>query len=168
MSIFRSVPMRVVAAAFAVASAVPPLVAQSASITATANVFRPITISGARNLDFANVFPGVNKTVAIAAATSGRFDIVAEASQAVTLTFALPSTLANGANSLVIGSWTGCWNGTNSTSGCTTFTPSGTASNATVGGATNLYVFVGATVSPTAAQIAGAYTGTVSLTVAYF
>lgn len=168
MSNFCSVGLRRLATALALAGTAAPLAAQTASITATANVFRPITISGARNLDFANVFPGVNKSVAISAATSGRFDIVAEASQAVTLTFALPGTLANGANTLAIGTWTGCWNGTNSTTGCTAFTPSGTAANAIVGGATNLYVFVGATVSPTAAQVAGAYTGTLSLTVAYF
>ncbi|MES2307093.1 MAG: hypothetical protein V4558_16450 [Gemmatimonadota bacterium] len=168
MSNFYAAAGRRISALFALAIVATPMAAQSASITATATVFRPITISGARNLDFANVFPGVNKSVAVSAATSGRFDIVAEASQAVSLTFALPTTLASGANSLAIGSWNGCWNATNTTSGCTTFTPSASASNATVGGATNLYVFVGATVSPTAAQVAGAYTGTVSLTVAYF
>ncbi|MEO5799440.1 MAG: hypothetical protein ABIZ70_09730 [Gemmatimonadales bacterium] len=168
MSNFHAVTGRRLAALIALAIVAAPLSAQSASITATATVFRPITISGARNLDFANVFPGVNKSVAVSAATSGRFDIVAEASQAVSLTFALPTTLASGVNSLAIGSWNGCWNATNSTTGCTTFTPSASASNATVGGATNLYVFVGATVLPTAAQVAGAYTGTVSLTVAYF
>lgn len=168
MSVFYAAPFRRLAGALALVALATPLAAQSASITATANVFRPITISGARNLDFANVFPGVNKSVAVSAATSGRFDIVAEASQAVTLTFALPTTLASGANTLAIGSWNGCWNATNTTAGCTTFTPSASASNATVGGATNLYVFVGATVSPTAAQVAGAYTGTVALTVAYF
>lgn len=168
MLIFRTVILHRLVGILALVASASPLAAQSASVTATANVFRPITISGARNLDFANVFPGVNKSVAVSAATSGRFDIVAEASQAVTLTFALPTSLANGANTLAIGSWSGCWNGTNTTAGCTTFTPSASAANATVGGATNLYVFVGATVSPTAAQVAGAYTGTVALTVAYF
>ena len=141
--------------------------AQAASITATANVFQPITITGARTLDFLNVFPGVNKTIAIAAATSGRFDVVAQASQPMSLTFTLPTNLTSGLNNLAIATWTGCWNGVNTTTGCTAFTPSGSATSSTVGGASTLFVFVGATVAPTAAQVAGTYTGTVTLTVAY-
>ena len=35
-----------------------PAVAQSANITATANVYQAITVTGARTLDFGNVFPG--------------------------------------------------------------------------------------------------------------
>ena len=143
------------------------MTAQSAGVTATANVFQPITISGARTLDFLNVFPGVAKTIAIAAATSGRFDVTAQASQPISLTFTLPTNLTNGANNLAIATWTGCWNGTNTTTACTAFTPSSSPTSSTVGVASTLFVFVGATVSPTAAQVAGTYSGTVTLTVAY-
>ena len=159
--------MSLLAGAVALCSVAGSASGQSASITASASVFQPITINGARNLDFANVFPGVSKSVAISAATSGRFDITAQASQPVSLTFTLPTNLTSGANNLVVNSWTGCWNGTNTTTGCTGFTPSSTATNATVGGASTLFVFVGGTVVPTAAQVAGTYTGTVTLTVAY-
>jgi hypothetical protein len=142
--------------------------AQSASIQALANVFQPITITGARDLDFGNVFPGVNKTIAVADPTSGRFDLTGQASANVNLTFTLPANLTSGANNLPIGTWTGCHNATNSTAGCTSFTPSGAPTAASFSGAGALFVWVGATVSPAAAQAAGNYTGTVTLSVAYF
>jgi hypothetical protein len=54
--------------------------AQSANITATAIVFQAMTVTGARTLDFGNVFPGVAKVIGVAAATSGRFDLLGQAS----------------------------------------------------------------------------------------
>lgn len=144
-----------------------PAVAQSANITATANVFQAITVTGARTLDFGNVFPGVNKTIGVAAATSGRFDLTGQNSAPVQLTFTLPANLTSGANNLPIGTWTGCTNPTNSTTGCTAFTPSGTATNSAFSGTGALFVWVGATVSPGAAQAAGTYNGTVTLTANY-
>jgi hypothetical protein len=142
--------------------------AQSASIQALATVYQPITITGARNLDFGTVFPGVNKTIAVAAATSGRFDLTGQASGNVDLTFTLPTNLTSGGNNLPIGTWTGCTNATNTTAGCTSFTPSGSATASAFSAAGALYVWVGATVSPAAAQAAGNYTGNVTLTAAYF
>jgi hypothetical protein len=144
-----------------------PAVAQSANITATANVFQAITVTGARDLDFGNVFPGVAKTIAVAAATSGRFDLTGQNSVPVQVTFTLPTNLTSGANNLPIGTWTGCTNTTNTTTGCTSFTPSGTATNSAFGGTGNLFVWVGATVTPAAAQAAGTYNGTVTLTANY-
>lgn len=142
--------------------------AQSANINATANVFAAMTVTGARDLDFGNVFPGVAKTVGVAAATSGRFDLTGQASGNVNLTFTLPANLTSGANNLPIGTWTGCTNATNTTTGCTAFTPSGAASPSAFSGAGALFVWVGGTVSPAANQAAGSYTGTVTLTAAYF
>jgi len=154
-----------VAALFSLATAAE---AQSANITAQALVYQPMTVSGARTLDFGNVFPGVNKTIAVGDATSGRFDLTGQASANVDLTFTLPANLASGANNLPIGTWTGCYAGTNSTAGCTTFTPSGSATASAFSGAGALFVWVGGTVSPAANQAAGTYTGTVTLTAAYF
>lgn len=142
--------------------------AQSASIQALATVYQPITIAGARDLDFGNVFPGVAKSVAVGDATSGRFDLTGQASANVNLTFGLPANLTSGANNLPIGTWTGCYNGTNAVGTCTAFTPSGAATPTAFSGAGALFVWVGGTVTPAAAQAAGNYTGTVSLTVAYF
>jgi Mat/Ecp fimbriae major subunit len=144
-----------------------PAVAQSANINAIANVFQAITVTGANTLDFGNVFPGVAKTIGVAAATAGRFDLTGQGSAPVQLTFTLPTNLTSGANSLPIGTWTGCTNPTNSTTGCTTFTPSGTATNSAFSAGGALFVFVGGTVTPAAAQAAGSYTGTITLTANY-
>lgn len=155
----------VVAALFSLATAAQ---AQSANINALATVYTPITVSGNRALDFGTVFPGVAKTIAVAAATSGQFQLGGQASGNVNLTFTLPTNLINGANNLPIGTWTGCTSPTNTTAGCTAFTPSGSATASAFSAAGALWVFVGGTVTPAAAQAAGNYTGTVTLTAAYF
>jgi hypothetical protein len=142
--------------------------AQSANITATATVFQAMTVTGARTLDFGNVFPGVAKTIAVAAATSGRFDLTGQSSANVNVSFTLPTNLTSGANNLPIGSWTGCTNATNTTTGCTSFTPSASTTATAFSGAGALFVWVGGTVTPGGAQAAGTYTGTVTLTAAYF
>jgi hypothetical protein len=142
--------------------------AQSASITATANVFQAMTITGARTLDFGNVFPGVAKSIGVAAATSGRFDLTGQASANLNLTFTLPTNLTSGANNLPIGSWTGCTNATNTTTGCTSFTPSASATATAFSAAGALFVWVGGTVTPGGAQASGTYNGTVTMTGVYF
>src|ERR1044071_102914 len=64
----------------------------NASITATASVQTPINVIGAQQLNFGNVFPGVNKTVAASDLTNGgRFDVTGQASTPVTLSFTLRS-----------------------------------------------------------------------------
>lgn len=159
---------RVSAVAVALLSLATSAQAQSANITALATVYTPIAVTGARNLDFGTVFPGVAKSVGVAAATSGRFDLTGQNSANVNLTFALPTNLASGANTLPIGTWTGCHNTTNATTGCATFAPSATATASALSATGSLFVWVGGTVNPAAAQAAGNYTGTVSMTVSYF
>jgi len=154
--------------AAALALAATAAQAQSASIQALATVYTPITVAGNRNLDFGNVFPGVAKTIAIAAPTSGQFQLGGQASGNVNLTFTLPTNLTSGANNLPIGTWTGCHAATNNTTGCTTFTPSGSATASAFSGTGALFVWVGGTVTPAANQAAGTYNGTVTLTAAYF
>lgn len=143
--------------------------AQSANINVTATVFQAITVSGFRALDFGNVFPGVNKIVAPDAATSGRFDATGQTGANVNMTFTLPTNLVNGVNNLPIGPWTGCWDTDNNpAAGCSAFVPSAGATAATFSAGGALFVFVGGTVAPAANQAAGAYTATVTLTLAYF
>ena len=144
-----------------------PAVAQSANINAIANVFQAITVTGANTLDFGNVFPGVAKTIAVANASAGRFDLTGQGSAPVQLTFTLPTNLVNGGNNLPIGTWTGCTSPTTSPAGCTSFTPSGTATTTAFSGTGAVSVFVGATVSPAANQPAGSYTALVTLTANY-
>jgi Domain of unknown function (DUF4402) len=142
--------------------------AQSANISATATVLSALNVTGAASLAFGNVTPGVNKTVAIADAGAGRFDVVKAANSALTLSFTLPSTLSTGGGAtLPIGTFTGAWNTSATTVGATAFTPaSGTTTASTAG--TTVSVYLGATVSPAAAQAAGSYTGTVTMSAVYF
>ena len=142
--------------------------AQSANITAIANVFAPITVAGTQSLDFGDVFPGVSKAVAANDASSGRFSLTGQASADVNLTFTLPTQLTSGGNNMPIGSWVGLTNTTNTPAGGTSFTPSASATASAFGGSGSLFVFVGGTVTPAANQAAGTYTGTVTLTAAYF
>jgi spore coat protein U-like protein len=140
---------------------------QTASILATATVQQPINVTGAVNLAFGNVFPGIAKAIAVSAAGAGRFDVTGQASAPVFITFVLPTNLASGANNLPIGSWTGHYNTLNNPTTGTNFTPSAGTTNATFSAGGLLFVFVGATVTPGTNQAAGAYSGTVQMTVTY-
>lgn len=140
----------------------------SATIQATATVLSALTVAAGQNLAFGNVTPGVNKTVGIADAGAGRFDITKAAASGVTLSFTLPTNLTSGGDNLPIGTWTGGWNTSATPAGATTFTPSGAGTNTAVTAGTALHVYVGATVSPPAAQPAGAYSGDVTMSVVYF
>ena len=140
---------------------------QTASITAQAVVQSPLNVTAGNNLDFGNVLPGVPKSVAAADASAGSFRIQGQSTFEVAMTYTLPATLDDGlTNTLAIGTWTGLHNGTNSTAGATSFAPSGVA-NVDVYGTGDIWVFLGATVTPGANQVAGTYTGTIQLDVAY-
>jgi hypothetical protein len=141
--------------------------AQSTNIQATATVLSAISVTGT-DLQFGNVTPGVNKTIAITAAGAGKYAVTKANSSPVSLAFTLPANL-NGpsASTMPIGTWTGGYNNTADVPGsATAFTPSATPTVVPSGGA-SLWVYVGATVSPGAAQTAGAYTGTVTMSIAY-
>jgi hypothetical protein len=142
--------------------------AQSATITANATVLQPLTVTNARNLDFGNVYPGINKAIAHTAATSGKFSVSGVASAQVNISFTLPTDLSSGGNTLPIGTWTGCHNTVDATAGCTTFTPSTSNTTTNLAAVTGaLYVFVGGTVSPGGTQAQGSYTANVTMTAAY-
>jgi len=138
----------------------------NASITVSANVQTPITVTAINNLDFGNVFPGVNKSVAVTDAAAGRFNVTGQASAPVSLTFVLPANLSAGANLLPIGTWTANHNTSAAPTG-TGFTPSAAATAATLSGTGTLFVYIGAQVTPGVGQLAGNYTGTVQMTVVY-
>ncbi len=140
----------------------------SANIQATATVLSAVTVTAGNDLQFGNVTPGVNKTVAIGDAGAGSFNVTKAANEGVTLAFTLPTNLTDGVNNLPIGSWTGGWNTSATPAGATTFTPSAGGSNTTATAGTGIFVYVGATVSPAAAQVAGNYSGTVTMSVVYF
>src|SRR5207302_7339626 len=86
------------------------------SISATATVQSPITVTGAQNLGFGNVFPGVAKTVAYSDATNaGQFSVTGQASTPVTYSFSLPTNLTRSGNTFPIGPSPRSWNTTRAT-----------------------------------------------------
>jgi len=142
--------------------------AQSASITATAVVQTPLTVTGAASLDFQSVFPGVIKSIAPTAATAGRFSVTGQGAAQVILTFTLPATLVHStlpANTLPIGTYLGGQFATNTQASQTAITVTApVTTNLTAG---SLFVWLGATVTPAVAQVAGTYNGTVTMAVVY-
>ncbi len=142
--------------------------AQTASIQATATVQTAITVTADNPLAFGNVTPGVARTIAPSDAGAGRFSVTKAASTGLVLSFTLPTALTSGGNSLPIGSWSGAWNTTATPTGATSFTPSAAGyATGTVTG-TTVVVYVGGTVTPAAAQPAGAYTGSITMQAVYF
>lgn len=131
------------------------------TINATATVVAALTVSGT-NLAFGNIAPTSFKTVAPAA--GGTFTVAGAASQPVSVSFGLPTTL--GVASVAIGSWNGLSNTANATAGAAALTPSAVAQTLTLSGTGNLYVWIGATVTTTAAPVAS-YTAPVTMTVVY-
>lgn len=139
----------------------------NASITATATVQTPINVIGAQALNFGNVFPGVNKTVAATDLTNaGRFDVTGQASTPVTLSFTLPATLSSGANTMPIDTYTGIHADNSAQTGGTAFNPV-TGASPTLSATGGLFVWVGARVVPATNQAQGVYTANVTMTVVY-
>jgi len=162
MRIFRIVSMLAVGLALRASA----LQAQSATIQVTATVLSQLTAAAGTTLAFGNVTPGVAKTVSAAAAAAGSFNLTGQNNQGVQMSFTLPTNLTSGANNLPIGTWTGLFNQANVQAG-TAFTPSAAGQNATLSATGRLFLWVGATVTPAAAQVAGSYTGAVVLNVVY-
>lgn len=142
--------------------------ARSGSVSVTANVGKRALVFGDADLAFGNIFPGVSKTVLPTDAAAGRFHVRLRSGDHVNLSFDLPTQLAGpGGATLPIDSWSGLWNTTNSTAGATAFTPSPALTTIVIGPSAASYLFVGARVRPGAAQPAGSYTATITLTGAY-
>lgn len=147
----------------------PALRAQnSASASVSANVQQPITVTKTNDLAFGNVFPGLSVSIPVTSSSAAAFSIAGQASANVNLTFTLPSNLTSGSDNLPISSWVARRNTTNSSSSGTDFTPSSSATSATLSGTGALYVFLGATATPAVSQPAGTYSGTATMTVVYY
>src|SRR5438094_706743 len=100
-----------------------------------------------------------------AGAAAGRFTVTGQGSAGVSLSFVVPANLTFGLNNLPI-SFTGSFNGINDPAGSGIGSFAG-ATGATLSATGNLFVFVGGTVTPSVSQAAGAYVGTVQMTVVY-
>jgi hypothetical protein len=129
---------------------------------------KPLTITGARDLAFGAVFPGVPSVVTRTdPANSGQFDIRGPNRSQLLLTFILPLTMTGPAGAqmpLAFGSSDAGYSQSQAIGSQIGFDPkqpfTATLSNNGRGS-----VFVGGTANPTANQRAGVYTATLTLTV---
>jgi len=158
----------------------------NANTTGKALIVQGIDVVWAADLNFGWVSPGLNKTVALdgtvtgsnvgkISETTGLFHVMAAAGSDVQLQFTtLPGNLVYSGNDLTI-TYVAGWDTADDYSSGTDFTTaatstqvaSGTFPTNTIGTTNGIYVFIGGTVAPTGTQVAGEYTGTITLTATY-
>jgi len=140
----------------------------SSNVTATATVAGALTAATVQGLGFGTVIPNFNRTVLPTDPTAGIVEFSGALGSEVNVSFtSLPANLSDGAShTLPIGSYSAGFAATQAGSQ-TGFTPASGATTRLDAGSGNLYVFVGGTVSPAAAQVAGTYTGTITIQAAY-
>ncbi|RKZ14163.1 hypothetical protein DRQ53_12195 [bacterium] len=144
--------------------------AVTGTIQATANVLTPLSVStDLRALDFGDVFPGVNKSIAFGDATSGKWQIIGATSAEVQMSFTLPLNLINGVNTMPISfsATDAAYFDADAVGSAVAFDPSAGSTDNLNGGTGEGFVWLGGTVAPAANQVAGAYAATVSLDVVY-
>ena len=160
-----------ITAAVAAILALPGLVSAqaSASVLAQATVLAPISVANEQDLEFGDVIPGIATTVLPGAPlAAGRFQVSGAGVLEVALVFTLPTELdhATSTSTLPVAFGAGSAGfGATSTTVATTFNPALPQNANLTAGA--LFVFIGGTATPAVAQEAGAYTGTITLDVAY-
>ena len=159
-----------VALAAAISLSAASAQAQFSTINAKATVLQAITVTGAADLDFGSVLPGVQYVVqASSGANAGRFDLTGVPSANMNISFTLPATLTGPGAPITVSNWSGCWNPTAvGQAGCAGFTPSGGATPTTFNGSGLMSVYLGAEITPASLQTAGLYQGSVRLDAIYF
>jgi hypothetical protein len=164
----KKLQLTLIAGLLVVAAALPTSAsAQSASILAQATVQTPLTVTGVSNLNFGNVFPGVNPTIVLTDAGAGHFQIAGVLNAEVDVSFsALPATLISGANSIAI-AYTGGWNTSANPAAATAFVPAGGLTERLDAATGELHVYLGGSLTVPANQAAGLYQATITLDAAY-
>jgi hypothetical protein len=128
-------------------------------------VLAPVTVTGQRDLDFEDVFPGVNHSVTVTDLTSGKWLITGDAWTWVDLSFpGLPATLSDGGSTIpiVYSASDAAYYRTDDPGSATSFDPSA-GTSAMLWGDGTLYVWLGGTAQPSASATAGTYTATITL-----
>ena len=140
----------------------------SATINAQARILQALVVNGAQTLDFGDVLLGSTKVLAAANASSGQFTVQGATNAEVDINFTFPGTLASGANTLAVGSWTGL-EGINTTRGASAgFNPNATFTRRlSTTGTDVLNLYLGGSVTSAGAEPAGTYTGIIQMDVAY-
>lgn len=144
--------------------------AVTGDITATATVLQPLSVTNnLQDLDFGNVFPGVPASVLYSDATAGKWQVNGILNAEVDLTFTLPGTLTNGPNNMPIsfGANDAAWNTADVVGAATSFDPAVGATDRLDAATGDMFVWIGGTVSPAGNQVAGVYTGTITLDATY-
>jgi hypothetical protein len=161
----------VAAAMTTISAAAQAQLTSSATVTISATVSASLAASNGGNLGFGTVIQGgAATTILPSAGTAGKVNIVGANNAGITIVATtLPATLANGANTLGVSSYAYCYSQNNSNGTCGTGTgiaSGGTISGQSLGGTGNGYLWLGATLAaPSAGQVVGAYSGTVTITV---
>jgi hypothetical protein len=134
----------------------------STSATVTANVNAALTITKTLDLNLGNVAQGATVTITSLTAGAATFTIQGAASAGTTVTVTNPVNLTFGANNLTFTAQIPRFNMANVQATSTAF-------GAVTGGSTNtspsgqLFLWVGGSVTATAVQAAGSYTGTINV-----
>jgi hypothetical protein len=131
---------------------------------------KPLTGTGSQGITFGAVFPGVSVTVLPNDATrAGTFDVRGQKNLQVQFTFTLPTAMSAGAGKtmpMVFGATSARYARTANLGTSTVFDPR-VPLLARLSGTGRLYIWLGGAVSPSPTQAAGAYSATVTLTMAY-
>ncbi len=129
---------------------------------------KPLTVTGVRGLTFGAVLPGVPSVILRTdPANSGQFDIKGPKGGPVLLSFVLPLSMTGPGGALmpiVFGASDAGFSSTQSIGSQVGFDPK-QPTTVTFPNNGSASVFVGATANPATNQRAGAYTGTITLTV---
>ena len=163
-------------ARLALGTVASPLLAQTASMTASATVSDvTISIDAAQELQFGGVAPGTPTYVdPKTSATAGLFEIRGARRAEFTLSMLLPMQLTTGAGPhampITFGAAGACYRDRSQRNQCAYYDPAITLVNRLRNDAfpnNTFYVWVGGTVSPSAAQFPGVYAGLITASVAY-
>ncbi|HWO89730.1 MAG TPA: DUF4402 domain-containing protein [Gemmatimonadales bacterium] len=131
---------------------------------------RPVSAVTRQNMAFGTVIPGVPVTVSWSdPLAAGQVEIRGNRNVQVSVQITLPAAMAGpfGATMpMLFGSADGGYSQTNNAAAATSFDPRSPLV-ATLSPQGRLFIFLGGTVSPPVTQRAGAYTGTITVTVAY-
>lgn len=136
----------------------------NADIDVTATVETALSVTGVSDLAFGSIFPGFGRTIAATDATSGEFQIAGGNNGGLDLSFTLPGTLTGPGDPMIV-SFTAAAGDDRATAG--SFDPAALHQgrlNATTG---MLNVYLGGTVTAAPTQLAGSYSGIVTLTASY-
>lgn len=145
-------------------------VTASDNIAVTGTVAGGLTVTGGNDLLFGIIIPGLARTIAPTDPGAGTFLVNGEPGASVQLTFpGLPTAIGNGtpADDIPL-TLSLVYNTANNAATGTTIDPSVTTPTTSLEAVSgDLYIFLGGTVTPAAAQTAGAYTNTFTLQAAY-